>query len=30
MEGGFKHLEESPINDYHEFKHGHEEYIEER
>lgn len=30
MEGGFKHLEESPINDYHEFKHAHEEYIEER
>ncbi len=30
MEGGFKYLEESPINDYHEFKHAHEEYIEKR
>ncbi len=30
MEGVFKHLQGSPINDYHEFKHAHEEYIEER
>jgi hypothetical protein len=30
MEGVFKHLEGSLINDYHEFKHAHEEYIEER
>ncbi len=30
MEGVFKHREDSPINDYHEFKHAHEKYIEER
>jgi hypothetical protein len=30
MEGVLKHLEGSPINDYHEFKQAHEEYIEER
>jgi hypothetical protein len=30
MEGVFKHVDGSQVKDYHEFKHAHEEYIEER